>query len=196
MKSSKTSGLRIISGEGSGLECSATVWTPLPKQRTNRTGPVGPDTQAWCFWVMEAARGPGGSWTWDCRAGPSGPGSHLAGAGPVSQCGMADRLRDTAPEVTREKFYRQVRESSQFGHIAPGLCLSPLKCPFWVPCCCSPPVLLCVRCLLIFRWPLQGALSHVQCRLQHCPPVRKLGSRQEFILFRECLPCAGPCPGD
>lgn len=103
--------------------------------------------------------------------------------------------RDTAPEVTREKFYRQVRESSQFEHIAPGLCLSPLKCPFWVPCCCSPPVLLCVRCLLIFRGPLQGALNHVQGRLQHCPPLRELGSRQEFVLFPECLPCAGPCPG-
>lgn len=102
--------------------------------------------------------------------------------------------RDTAPEVTREKFYRQVRESSQFGHIAPGLCLSPLKCPFWVPCCCSAPVLPCEVPAHLQVASARGS-APVRGRLQHGPPVRELGSRQEFVLFPECLPCAGPCPG-
>lgn len=160
------------------------------------TGPVGPETQAGCLWVM------GGDGGGQHRAGrkshlglqgqdPRGQVDILAGTGPVPCEERRTRgQRGTDSKVTRESSVSpsglqvQVCILASLGKLSPldSACASssPWHPPGQVPCWGSMLLLPtsglhCVRLPLTFQGPLYGALSCSWGLLQH--PSRSWGFR-------------------
>lgn len=107
--------------------------SPSPAE-DRRTGPAGPETQALCLWVKAAARGLGGSCTWDRRDRPPRGWSRADTA--VSNSGLGVRENAQPLKLQGEILLSSPAgcsrecEGTQFGQVwPPGVGLSSRPSP-------------------------------------------------------------------